>query len=398
MLVYVSHTRRKKKILGGYAMTFSMEIVTPEKLKAVIEEEVKPEPAEVTQLKELAVNNVNAILGLDIESFEKRSEVLQSIDSFGMSTMRASSEKNTLLQVSVGNLSKTGDEGGQVAKGLTELHVQLKDLDPSIIDFAKSGLLGKLFNPLRAYFAKYQKADSMISDIVVSLDKGKTVLRNDNTTLELEQQTLRELTKKLQKEIQLGVLMDTEIETQIEAAKQRNEDENKVRFITEEVLFPLRQRVMDLQQMQVVNQQGIMAIEVVIRNNKELIRGVDRARNVTVSALKIAVTVASALYNQKIVLKKIELLNETTNNLISGTSRMLKEQGAEIHKQSLEASVSVDTLKQAFTDVLSALDSISAYKQDALPKMRDTINQFRELADSGEQQIQRLEQGNKIGL
>ena len=375
-----------------------MEVVTPEKLKAVIEEEVKPEPAEVTQLRELAMNNVNAILALDIESFEKRSEVLQSIDSFGMSTMKTSSEKNSLLQVSVGNLSKTGDEGGQVAKGLTELHLQLKDLDPSVIDFAKSGLLGKLFNPLRAYFTKYQKADSMISDIVISLDKGKTVLRNDNTTLELEQQTLRELTKRLQKEIQLGVLMDTEIETQIEAAKQRNEDGDKVRFITEEVLFPLRQRVMDLQQMQVVNQQGIMAMEVVIRNNKELIRGVDRARNVTISALKIAVTVASALYNQKIVLKKIELLNETTNNLISGTSKMLKQQGAEIHKQSLEASVSVDTLKQAFTDVLSALDSISSYKQEALPRMRDTIIQFRELADQGEQQISRLERGNKVGL
>ncbi|URN95371.1 MAG: toxic anion resistance protein [Candidatus Pristimantibacillus lignocellulolyticus] len=379
-------------------MTFSMEVVTPEKLKAVIEEEVKPEPAEVTQLKELAANNVNAILELDIESFEKRTAVLQSIDSFGMGTMKSSSEKNSLLQVSVGNLSKTGDEGGQVAKGLTELHLQLKDLDPSLIDFTKSGLLGKLFNPLRVYFAKYQKADSMISDIVVSLDKGKTVLKNDNTTLELEQQTLRELTKRLQKEIQLGVLMDTEIETQIEAAKQRNEDENKVRFITEEVLFPLRQRVMDLQQMQVVNQQGIMAMEVVIRNNKELIRGVDRARNVTISALKIAVTVASALYNQKIVLKKIELLNETTNNLISGTSKMLKQQGAEIHKQSLEASVSVDTLKQAFSDVLSALDSISAYKQEALPRMRDTILQFRELADQGEQQISRLERGNKVGL
>jgi len=379
-------------------MSFTMEVIAPEKLKSAIEEQVKPEPEEVSQLRSLAVNNVSTILGMDIESLEKRQEVLQSIDRFGMNTMRSSSEKNALLQVSVGKLSQTGDEGGQVAKGLTELHLQLKDLDPSAVDFAKSGFLGKLFNPLRNYFAKYQKADAVISDIIVSLDKGKTVLRNDNTTLEFEQQALRELTKKLQKEIQLGVLMDEEIESQIEAAKQREESEDKIRFITEEVLFPLRQRVMDLQQMQVVNQQGIMAIEVVIRNNKELIRGVDRARNVTVSALKIAVTVASALYNQRIVLKKIELLNQTTDNLISGTSKMLKDQGAAIHKQSLETSISVDTLKTAFTDVLSALDSISTYKQDALPKMRETIHQFRELADNGEQQIQRLEKGQKLGL
>ncbi|KOP65374.1 KlaA protein [Bacillus sp. FJAT-18019] len=379
-------------------MSFTMEVISPEEIKIAIEEQVKPEPEEVTQLKELAANNVQAIMELDIESLEKRRQVLQSIDNFGINTMRSSSEKNALLQVQVGRLSKTGDEGGQVAKGLTELQLQLKDLDPSVMDFAKSGLLGMVFNPLRRYFAKFQKADAVISDIIVSLDKGKTVLRNDNTTLEIEQQALRELTKKLQKEIQLGMLMDSEIESQVEAAKIRQESEDKVRFITEEVLFPLRQRVMDLQQMLVVNQQGIMAIEVVIRNNKELIRGVDRARNVTVTALKISVTVASALYNQKIVLKKIELLNETTNNLISATSKMLKDQGAAIHKQALETSISVDTMKQAFTDVLSALDSISTYKQEALPRMRETINQFSELAVTGEEQIQRLERGQKLGL
>lgn len=379
-------------------MSFTMEIPSSEELKAVIEEQVKPEPEEVKQLRTIAEGNVASILEMDLDSLEKRRSVLQSIDSFGMDTMSSSSNKNALLQVSVGKLSQTGDEGGQVAKGLTELHLQLKDLDPSVIDFAKTGLLGKIFNPLRQYFAKYEKADAVISDIIVSLDKGKAVLRNDNTTLEIEQQQLRLLTQKLQKEIELGMMMDQEIERQLEAARVRGEDEERVRFITEEVLFPLRQRVMDLQQMQVVNQQGIMAIEVVIRNNKELIRGVDRARNVTVSALKISVTVASALYNQKIVLKKIELLNETTNNLIAGTSKMLKDQGAAIQKQALETGVSVETMKQAFTDVLSALDSISTYKQEALPRMRETIGQFRELADSGEQRIQRLERGNRLGL
>lgn len=379
-------------------MSFTMEVVNPAQLKTAIEEQVKPVPEEVAQLQALAKSNVSSILDLDLEQAEKRREILQSIDGFGLNSMKSSSEKNALLQVSIGTLAKTGDEGGQVAKGLTALQQQLKDLDPSAVDFAKSGLLGKLFNPLRGYFAKFQKADAVISDIIVSLDKGKLVLKNDNTTLEFEQQALRELTKKLRKEIQLGAMMDAEIETQIETAKARGESEDKIRFITEEVLFPLRQRVMDLQQMLVVNQQGIMAIEVVMRNNKELIRGVDRARTVTVSALKISVTVASALYNQRIVLKKIELLNQTTDALIGGTSRLLKEQGAAIHKQSLETSISVETLKQAFADVLSALDSISTYKQEALPKMRETINQFRELADTGEHHIQRLERGQRLGL
>ena len=377
-------------------MSFSMEVSDEKKIKEEIIEQVKPVPEELAKLKSLAEGNVAEIMTMDITVLEKRRSMLQSIESFGIDTMRNSAEKSALLQVSVGNFSKMGDDGGMVGKGLMDLQRELKDLDPSIIDFAKTGVLGAIFNPIRAYFAKFQRADTVIADIVASLEKGKVTLKNDNTTLEIEQEALRNLTKKLNKEIDLGAIMDDSISKQIEIAKAKNEDPEKVKFVTEEILFPLRQRIMDMQQMMVVNQQGIMAIEVVIRNNKELIRGVERAKNVTVSALKISAIVASALYNQKIVLKKIEMLNETTNELISRTSTMLKEQGAEIHKQSMEANISVETLKTAFADVMSALDAISTYKQEALPRMKETISQFKELAEKGEQQIQQLEKGHRL--
>ncbi|KRE48882.1 toxic anion resistance protein [Paenibacillus sp. Soil724D2] len=379
-------------------MSFTLEIANPEEIKAVIEHEIKPVPEEIAKLKEIADSNVATIMSLELDSLDKRREILQSIDTFGVDTMKLSSSKNALLQVSVGNLSKAGEDGGQVAKGLADLHTQIKDLDPSLVDFAKTGILGKFFSPIRSYFLKYEKADGIIAEIIVSLDKGKSTLKNDNTTLEFEQQSLRELSKKLRKEIQLGALMDESIEVQIETAKIRNEDPEKIRFITEEILFPLRQRVMDLQEMLVVNQQGIMAMELVIRNNRQMMRVVDRSKTVTISALKISVMVASALYNQNIALKKVELLNQVTSNLITATSRMLNEQGTEIHKKSIESNISVDTLKQAFTDVISALDSISSYKQEALPKMRETINEFRNLADIGEKQILRLEKGSQLSI
>lgn len=377
-------------------MGFSMDVMDTETIKKEIIEQVKPESEELTKLKTMADTNASEIMTLDMDSLEKRKSILQSIETFGMDTMQNSSKKNSLLQVSVGNLSKMGDEGSEVSKGLTDLHRELKDLDPSLIDFTKTGLLGKLFNPIRAYFERYEKADQVINDIIVSLDKGKATLKNDNTTLEIEQLDLRNLTKKLSKEIEMGTIMDEAISKQIEAAGASNEDPERIRFVTEEVLFPLRQRIMDMQQMIVVNQQGIMAIEVIRRNNNELIRGVERAKTVTISAMRIAAIVASALYNQKIVLKKIEMLNATTNELISGTSRMLKEQGAEIHKQSIEANISVETLKSSFSDVISAMDAISAYKQEALPKMKETIGEFRQLAEMGEKQIQRLEKGNQF--
>lgn len=379
-------------------MAFTMEVPNEAAIKNEVQEQVKPAPNDVARLQAVAESNVAEILTLDIDELAKKKYILQSIESFGAASMKRSASKNSMLQVTVGKLSKDGDEDGVVAKGLMDLNRELKELDPSLIDFTRTGIFGKLFDPIRAYFAKYQNADSSIAEIIASLDKGKTILKNDNITLEIEQQALRDLTKKLMKEIQLGTLMDASIEMQIDAAKARDEAPEKVRFVTEEVLFPLRQRIMDMQQMVVVNQQGVMATEIVIRNNKELMRGVERAKNVTVSALKTSVNVASALYHQKIVLKKIEMLNETTNNLISITSQMLREEGAEIQKQSMDANISVETLRTAFADAMEALDSINTYKQEALPKMRDTIDQFKELAARGEEQIQQLEKGHKLSL
>lgn len=372
-------------------MGFSMNVCDTEEIKNEVIEAVKPEKEEVKKLKVLSDNNVEAVMNLDMDSLEDRKLILKSIDEFGLDTMQKSSQKNALLEVSIKNLSKMGDEGGEVAIGLTELQMAMKDLDPSMIDFTKKGFFGRVANPIRTYFDKYQKADNVINDIMESLEKGKITLKNDNTTLEIEELSMRDLTKKLAKEIEMGIMMDEEISDALNKAKANNDDPDRISFVSEEILFPLRQRIMDMQQMIVVNQQGIIAIEVIRRNNKELIRGVDRAKNVTISALRTATIVASALYNQKIVLKKIDLLNKTTNDLISGTSKMLKEQGTEIQRQSIESNISVDTLKSAFSDTLEALNAISSYKQEALPRLKETISQFKELADLGEKQISKLE-------
>ena len=372
-----------------------MEIVSTEELKKEIEAETNPESKEITVIQKQAEENATEIMALDLEKLAEKRKILKSIDEFAMDTLQKSANKNSLLQTTIGNLSKSGEDGGVVSTSLANLHREVKDLDPSYLDFTKTGVLGKLFNPVRRYFEKYNKADTVIKDIIVSLDKGKSTLKNDNTTLELEEDTLREMTKKLNMELALGEKMDAEIDRQIELAKTRSEDEEKIRFVTEEILFPLRQRIMDMQQMVVVNHQGIIAMEVIKRNNKELIRGVDRAKTVTVTALRTAVMVASALYNQKIVLRKIELLNETTSNIISSTSVMLKEQGAAIQKQATDATISPEVLKQAFGDALAALEDISKFKQQALPRMHETVAQFRELSETGEKEIARLEKGRE---
>ncbi len=355
------------------------------------EEEVK---LENSNLKNQAQQNAVAIFDTDLNNPAERESILKPLDNFGLNEMSKSASHNEMLSTRFVDLTKGGKEADNISEKLLELNRQMKDLDPSKVDFAKKGVLGNLMNPVRKYFAKYEKAEVAISEIVESLDKSGRVLQNDNTTLLNEETYLREITNKLLADIELGKQMDASIEAQIQSAEIEGVDSDKISFVKEEILFPLRQRIMDMQQMIVVNQQGIVSLNVIRRNNKELIRGVRRAQNVTVSALRTGVMVASALYDQKIVMEKINILNQTTENIIQTTSHMLKEQGSEIQKHSAETMISPDVLKASFAEALQAIEDVSTYKEQALPQMKETIDMFSNMAEDGKKVVAKIETNN----
>lgn len=363
---------------------FTLDLPDLEEIKKKTKQELAPAEEEKAAITHGVKEKAEQIMAVDLDSLAERREFIQVVENFGEDIVRQSQVKNNILQKRMGDFSRAGGESGTVAKGLEELSLKMRDLDPSALDFAKTGILGRVFNPVRRYFERFQTADAEIAGIVKTLEKGRSILKNDNTTLEIEQAAMRDLTRQLNQKIELGSQLDSYLANALENARISGDSQERVKFIEEEILFPLRQKLMDFQQLLVVNQQGIIAMEVIRRNNLELICAVSRAENVTVAALRTAVTVAGALYHQKIVLEKVQMLNTATNDMISATSRMLKEQGTAVQQQSVEAGISPDTLKQAFADTLSALDDISAYKEKALPQMAQTIQEFRQIAEEGE--------------
>lgn len=373
--------------MKGNTMAFDLNIPDPDQTKTEVNQELAVPAAHAEVINDAATQKGEQIMNVDLDSITDRRDILQAIETLGADAMSKSAGKNEMLARRMVQLSREGGESGEVAKGLEDLAIKMRDLDPSGIDFAKKS---KLFSPARRYFERYKTVDGEITDIVQSLERGKNTLKNDNVTLQLEEDSMRSVTKQLNQQIAMGTDLDNYLSNAIEAAR-ATADPERIKFVEEEVIFPLRQKIMDLQQLQVVNQQGIVSMNIVRRNNLELMRAVDRAESVTVSALRVAATVAGALYNQRIVLDKVNTLNTATNDMIATTSRMLKEQGAEIQRNATEANISVDTLKEAFANTIDALNDISTYKQTALPRIKQTIADFQSIADEGQKHVDRLE-------
>jgi uncharacterized protein YaaN involved in tellurite resistance len=315
----------------------------------------------------------------------------------GRDLQQRAASRSRMLQAPVRELSRGSEDGGPVAKSLSDLRIDVEKLDPASLDLDAgwaTRLIGKIpgvGTPLKRYFMRYESTQTVIDSIVKSLEMGRDQLKRDNVTLSEDQKQMRELTLSLTDQVALGRALDEMISYQLE--REIGPDDPRRQFIEEELIFVLRQRTMDLQQQLAVNQQGVLATELIIRNNRELVRGVDRAVDVTVSALQVAVTVALALAHQKIVLDKIEAINRTTSDLIAGTAERLKTQGTEIHQQAAGTMLDMDSLRSAFEDINAAFDEISRYRKEALPQMAGTIVELDKLTAESEAAIERLEEG-----
>lgn len=367
-------------------------------IEEIARQTVPPQPDEAAEdpdLAALADAFVRDALAADEAEFQRQRE---AVDNMGVELQRQAAWRSEMLQAPIRKLAHQGDEGGPVAKALLELRARMQELDPARQRLSGDGLsralsfLPGVGKPLQRYFHKYEKAQDALDGIIRDLEAGADMLRRDNLTLADDQQALRAILAQLERQVGLGRMIDRRLAREAAAVGM---PAPRRAFVEEELLFPLRQRIVDLQQQLAVSQQGVLALEVVIRNNRELIRGVDRAINVTVSALNVAVTVALGLANQRLVLDRVAALNEATSSLIAGTAQALRTQGVEIQTRAASTSLDMAQLEQAFADVLGAIDDLSRYRREALPTLDAQIDRLAALAARGDEALRRLDEGNR---
>jgi uncharacterized protein YaaN involved in tellurite resistance len=373
-------------------------LLTPPQPVAPVEKEqaagmVKLEPAKLAELDVKVEQFVNAILNEPVHSDAFKSKI-SGVHTLANDEIRAAANiSNRLLEKPVRAMnSGLFDEGSAISKSLLDLRVKIEELDPVKRGdmFQPRKLLG--FIPwgtqVQDYFREYQSAQTHLDAIIKSLYNGQDELRKDNAAVEQEKANAWHVMEKLEQYVYVGKKIDTAIEAKL--AQLDGTDPEKARVVREELLFYVRQKVQDLLTQLAVTIQGYLAMDMIRKNNLELIKGVDRATTTTISALRTAVIVAQALANQKLVLDQIGALNTTTSNMIESTSAMLKNQAGKIHEQASSAAVSLDKLKLAFKNVYETMDMVSSYKTQALSNMQKTVDVLSQEVEKSKTYLDRV--------
>ncbi|MEG3087410.1 toxic anion resistance protein [Sphingomonas sp. PB4P5] len=343
-------------------------VVTAEKAVGL----VPVDDAKRSELQKRVDTFIEDLVAQDVNSpeFGKR---VDAISAMGQKEIReAAGQSNRFLD----RPTRAMDQETGVGKDLAELRRTVEDLDPG-----KRGNLTapkKLFGlipfggGLRNYFDSYKSSQTHIASILKSLTSGKDELLMDNAAIDVERANLWSAMGRLEQMIVLSREMDAKLEDK--ANELDHSDPAKAKAIRESALFYVRQRTQDLLTQMAVTVQGYLALDLVKKNNVELVKGVDRASTTTVSALRTAVTVAQALTNQRLVLEQITALNTTTANIIDSTGKLLRSQTATIHEQAASATIPIEVLQRAFQNIYDTMDAIDTFKLKALDSMKTTVN------------------------
>jgi len=338
---------------------------------------IKVDEATAKRIDEAVNAYVESLTTLEAQSPEFERKVA-SISRMGYDEIRRSSEASSrFLDRPIAAL-KQGPmaQGSQVSGALVALRQQVEELDPSRHVSTRRGFMNFRKAPFGTqvsdYFRRYQSSQHQIEAIVAGLYRGQDELMRDNAALEQEKVYLWAMKGRLEQYAHMAAVLDESLTKKI--ASVQSTDPEKARALKEDALFYVRQKRQDLLTQLAVVVQGYLAMDLIRKNNLELIKGVERATTTTVSALRTAVIAALALCNQKLVLDQVTALNTTTGNIIESTSVMLRQQTLEIASQATNSTVGIEKLQAAFNNIYATIDTIDTFKLAALDNMRKTID------------------------
>ena len=263
---------------------------------------------ETSELDKRVAQFVDELAALDSNSPEFGKKVDQLTAMGRKEIAEAAGASNRFLDRPV----KAIDKDTGIGADLTELRRTVESLDPKESAPRPRKFLGIIpfGNRVDRYFDKYRSSQTHISKILGSLANGKDELLMDNAAIDTERAGLWKTMHKLEQMIHISKSSTSSSRTRPTSSTRPSRP--RPRRSARRALFYTRQRTTDLLTQMAVTVQGYLALDLVKKNNVELVKGVDRASTTTVSALRTAVTVAQAMTNQKLVLEQITALNTTT--------------------------------------------------------------------------------------
>ena len=314
--------------------------------------------------------------------------ITADIDSMGMAEAKEIAlSSNNLMNRQLKELDNSSvKENKKVAKSLMDMENKIVELNP-----AKAGINwddplrgGRIFgiklpfigDKLQKYIQKTRDASQYIEMVNKELDEGSRIIRESIGEIDLEKQKNLEITMRSNEYLYLNSAIVKKVESRMIENKLNDKEKE---LVTEVILYPLEQKKSDLNTQIHVAITSYYGLDVIQKNNKELLRGVQRCQMVALPALNTSITMASALADQKNVHDTVGAINQTAEEMLNNVSTMVSSQSQQIQKSAQSETIKRKSIMDNYKKIEDALKKTSEYRLQAHAALKKDNEKMEEL-------------------
>ena len=332
-----------------------LEVVTPEKTKAIVLQKASANQAEIVALSDK----------LDIMNSE-------SLVSFGKEVAEEISKCSDAILNSV-DMEKI-EGSGELMKTLTNI---MDKFDVKELSEEKQGFFAKLFGDAKSQLdkllSKYNTMGSEVEKIYIELRKYEEEIKESNKKLGTMYETNMAFYQDLTKYILAGELGCQQIEEYRKKIEdqyiQTNDPALQVQLQTLDMSKQmLEQRVQDLRIAENVALQTIPMIKAMEFSNLNLARKINSAFIITLPVFKQNLARAVLLKRQKIQADAMSALDEKTNEMLLRNAENTMAQTKLTAQLASGSSIKMETLEVSWRTIMQGIDETRKIQEEASRK------------------------------
>lgn len=325
-----------------------------------------------------------SINSLSDEELGKAKELAKSLDE---NNTQSVIEYGAVAQKKIGDFSQSvlnkvqTKDLGDVGTALTDLMYQLQESNPSDLAAEDPGFFKKMFGKVKKSIfevtQKYQKLGAGIDKISIKLSHEYKGLLDDNKTLEnLYAENLdffNALTVYIAgAELKIKELDEQTIPQARLAAQASSDNAIAVQKISdlENYKNRLDKRQYDLKLARQITIQQAPQIRMIQNTNQELAEKIQTSINTAIPLWKNQVAIALTLLKQKDALTSQRIVSNTTNDLLTKNSEMLKQSSIEAARENERGIVDIETLKTTQANLIETIQETMAIQREGAVKRR----------------------------
>lgn len=328
--------------------------------------------------------NVMTVPSLSEEELGKAKELAKSLDE---NNAQSVIEYGAVAQKKIGDFSQSvlnkvqTKDLGEVGTALTDLMYQLQESNPSDLAAEDPGFFNKMFGKVKKSIfevtQKYQKLGAGIDKISIKLSHEYKGLLEDNKTLETLYAENLDFFNALSVYIAGAELKIKELDEQTIpqarlAAQSSADNAIAVQKISdlENYKNRLDKRQFDLKLARQITIQQAPQIRMIQNTNQELAEKIQTSINTAIPLWKNQVAIALTLLKQKDALTSQRIVSNTTNDLLTKNSEMLKQSSIEAARENERGVVDIETLKTTQANLIETIQETMTIQREGAVKRR----------------------------